>query len=68
MVGYKICPKCGKKQFYFRVAFGSWRCYACGLEQKQEGYRSGEVIDLNNWWANLNTDQKIHLKELWEAL
>ena len=66
MVDKKICPECGKRQFRFRVAFGSWICDSCKFEKKQEDYRSGEVINLNNWWAGLSLEDKIKIRGNYE--
>lgn len=34
MVKLSLCPKCNKKGFYYRVAFGSWRCARYGYEEE----------------------------------
>lgn len=57
---YSICGKCGKKKMYYRAAFGSFKCYNCGLEIQTKPIPV-EVTDANNWWIGLSSEQRIEI-------
>jgi len=56
------CPKCNKKQYYYRAAFGSWRCYSCGYEEinkNKEG--TADHIQAVTWWNYLSPTKKVEI-------
>jgi ribosomal protein L37AE/L43A len=57
------CPSCNKTTWYFREAFGSWKCYSCGLEKHKDTPSFDlEVRVANDWWNSLKNDEKL---EFW---
>ncbi len=63
----EVCEKCGKRNKYYRSAFGSWKCYACGEEtMNYQDRESGLCIELNNWWKHIPTQDKEEIKVTWE--
>lgn len=62
MVKLTICPKCNKKGFYYRVAFGSWRCARCGYEEEaKDKTGTAEHIKVEEFWRNLSVQRKIEI-------
>ena len=63
----EVCEFCGKRQKYYRSAFGSWFCYNCRKETLNvHDKQSGWNLALNSWWNNLKLDQKQKLKDIYE--
>jgi ribosomal protein L37AE/L43A len=66
----EICPKCNKRKVYFRVAFGSYKCYSCGYEKNLDTpIHNPEVQVAISWWNSLPNDLKLKIhkeKEKWK--
>lgn len=67
MVKLDLCPKCKRKSFYYRVAFGSWRCSKCNYEQEgKDKNQSGDHIRAEQFWRSLSTEDKISIHKLYQ--